>query len=89
MQRKYTTLSGFRQENSRSGRLLEVVDAIVYGPPPATAPTSQYFLRLDQVGSAAAWTAEEASTFNLDILLFRPGPNEAAGGELQRGCGPL
>ena len=80
IQRKYTTVSSFKQENSRSNRLFEIVDAVVYGPPPTTPPTGQYLPRLDQVGSVTAWAAEEASNFGLGVPLFRPDPNEDAGG---------
>ena len=82
MQRKYTTASRFVQETSGGDGLFEVVDAVVYGPPSAAAPTGQYLPRLDQVGSVTAWTAEEAYAFGLTALLFRPGPNEGAGGQL-------
>jgi len=78
MQRKYTTLTDFKQEKSERGGLFEVVDAVVYGPPSAAAPTGQCLLRFDQVGSVTAWAAEEASTFGLAGLLFRPGPKEDA-----------
>ena len=83
MHRKYTTLTDFKQEKSERGGLFEVVDAVVYGPPPAAAPTGQCLLCLDQVGAATAWAAEEASTFGLAGLLFHPGPDEDAGGKLQ------
>ena len=88
MQRKYTTVNGFTQGNS-SGGLFEVVDAVVYGPPSAAALTGQCVLCLDQVGFVTAWAAEEATTLGLDAFLFRVGPDEDAGGQLQGRCGPL
>jgi len=89
MHPKYTTASGFTQENSGGNGLFEVVNAVVYGPPSPTPPTGQHLLRLHQIGSVAAWATEEASSFGLGILLFRLGPYEDAGGQLQRGRWPL
>ena len=87
--RKYTTPSRFLQGNSGRNSLFEIVNAIVYAPPSAAVPTGQRLLRLDQVGPMATWAAEEASTFGLGTLPFRPGLKEDAGGKLQRRCGPL